>query len=101
MICNKLNINFNEVIRLAATKWNFIKFSPGLVGGHCLPVDPYYLTYAALKKKYKSKVTLAGRSINDTMKKYVMGIVKKKTASRKISRVTKRINNSKKNKAFL
>ena len=78
MICNKLNINFNAVIRLAATKWNFIKFSPGLVGGHCLPVDPYYLTYAASKKKYKSKVTLAGRKINDSMKKYVMGIVKKK-----------------------
>jgi len=78
LICNKLNINFNEAIRLAATKWNFIKFSPGLVGGHCLPVDPYYLTYAASKKKYKSKVTLAGRTINDSIKKYVMGIVKKK-----------------------
>ena len=78
LICNKLNINFNEVIRLAATKWNFIKFSPGLVGGHCLPVDPYYLTYAASKKKYKSKVTLAGRTINNSMKKYVMEIIKKK-----------------------
>ena len=78
LICNKLNINFNEVIRLAATKWNFIKFSPGLVGGHCLPVDPYYLTYAASKKKYKSKVTLAGRLINDSMKKYVLEIVEKK-----------------------
>ena len=51
MICNKLKLNFNEVIRLASTKWNFIRFSPGLVGGHCLPVDPYYLTYIAKKKK--------------------------------------------------
>ena len=78
VICNKLNISFNEVIRLAATKWNFIKFSPGLVGGHCLPVDPYYLTYAAIKKKYKSKITLAGRNINESMKKYVLKNVENK-----------------------
>ena len=50
LICEKLNLNFNKVIKLAGTKWNFIKFSPGLVGGHCLPVDPYYLTYVAKKK---------------------------------------------------
>ena len=61
MICNKLKLNFNEVVRLASTKWNFINFSPGLVGGHCLPVDPYYLTYIAKKQGYKSKVTLSGR----------------------------------------
>ena len=72
LICKRLNIEFNEVIRLAKTKWNFIEFSPGLVGGHCLPVDPYYLTYVASKKKYKSKVTLAGRSINESMKSYVL-----------------------------
>ncbi len=58
LICRKLNLNFNEVIRLASTKWNFLKFLPGLVGGHCLPVDPYYLTYIANKNNYKSKVTL-------------------------------------------
>jgi len=75
LICKKININFNEVIRLAKTKWNFIEFSPGLVGGHCLPVDPYYLTYIASKKNYKSKVTLAGRSINEGMKSYVLKII--------------------------
>ena len=78
LICNKLNINFNEVIRLASTKWNFLKFSPGLVGGHCLPVDPYYLSYAAYKKKYKSKVTLSGRYVNEYMKNYVLEYTKKK-----------------------
>mgnify|MGYP005742500953 CR=1 FL=1 len=49
-----------------------INFSPGLVGGHCLPVDPYYLTYIAKKKGYKSKVTLSGRDVNDYMKKHVI-----------------------------
>ena len=75
LICRKLNINFNEVIRLASTKWNFIRFSPGLVGGHCLPVDPYYLTYIANKNNYKSKVTLAGRAINENMKNYVIDFI--------------------------
>ena len=72
IICNKLKLNFNEVIRLASTKWNFLKFNPGLVGGHCLPVDPYYLTHIANKNNYKSKVTLSGREINNFMKKYVI-----------------------------
>tara|TARA_B100000989_G_scaffold295453_1_gene276590 strand:- start:2528 stop:3724 length:1197 start_codon:yes stop_codon:yes gene_type:complete len=72
IICNRLNLNFNEVVRLASTKWNFLNFSPGLVGGHCLPVDPYYLTYIAKKKGYKSKVTLSGRDVNNYMKKYVI-----------------------------
>ena len=63
LICKRLNLNFHEVIRLANSKWNFLKFHPGLVGGHCLPVDPYYLTFAAKKKGYLSKVTLSGRSV--------------------------------------
>ena len=50
LICKRLNLNFHEVIRLANSKWNFLKFHPGLVGGHCLPVDPYYLTFAAKEK---------------------------------------------------
>ena len=75
MICSKLKLNFNEVVRLASTKWNFINFSPGLVGGHCLPVDPYYLTYIAKKRGYKSKVTLSGRDVNNDMKKYVINFV--------------------------
>ena len=64
LICTKLKINFNEVIRLAKTKWNFLNFRPGLVGGHCLPVDPYYLSSLAAKKRLKTRITLSGRKIN-------------------------------------
>ena len=67
----KLNLNTNEILRAAATKWNFLKFKPGLVGGHCIGIDPYYLTYLAKKKKFKPKLILAGRHINDTMHKYL------------------------------
>ena len=83
LICTKLNLNFNQVIKLAKTKWNFLKFSPGLVGGHCLPVDPYYLTYSARKKKYNPRVTLSGRYINHYMKKYVLQATKKKIKMKK------------------
>ena len=72
LICTKLKINFNEVIRLARTKWNFLNFRPGLVGGHCLPIDPYYLSSLAAKKKLKTKITLVGRKINDGMVNYVI-----------------------------
>ena len=72
IICNKLKLNFNEVIRLASNKWNFLNFAHGLVGGHCLTVDPYYLSYIAKKRGYKSKVTLSGRHVNNYMKKYVI-----------------------------
>ena len=78
LICSKLNLNFNEVVKLAKSKWNFLEFSPGLVGGHCLPVDPYYLTYVAKKYNYASKVTLSGRYTNNYMKNYVLQFVKKK-----------------------
>ena len=69
---NKMKIDFNEVIRLASSKWNFLKFKPGLVGGHCLPVDPYYLSYIASKNKFNMKVALAGRSVNNNMKNFVI-----------------------------
>jgi UDP-N-acetyl-D-galactosamine dehydrogenase len=72
MICDKLKLNFSEVIRLASTKWNFLKFNPGLVGGHCLPVDPYYLSYISKKNKLNLKTTLAGRETNNLMKKFVI-----------------------------
>jgi len=75
-ICEKLKINFSEVIRLAKTKWNFINFKPGLVGGHCLPVDPFYLSYIAKNAKIKTKTTLAGRETNDNMEKYVLNSFK-------------------------
>ena len=72
LICKKLKINFNEVIRLAKSKWNFMNFRPGLVGGHCLPVDPYYLSSISKKNNFKTEVTLAGRKINDGMLNYVI-----------------------------
>ena len=71
LTCKKMNINFTDVIRLASTKWNFIKFKPGLVGGHCLPVDPYYFAYISKKNKAMSKITLAGRTTNDSMQDYI------------------------------
>ena len=77
LTCKKLNINFSEVIRLAQTKWNFLKFDPGLVGGHCLPVDTYYLASIALKKNFKTKVTLSGRKVNDSMNIFVFNEIKK------------------------
>ena len=67
LVCKKLKLNFNEVINLAGSKWNFLKFDPGLVGGHCLPVDPYYFAHISKKNKFKTRITLAGRYINDSM----------------------------------
>jgi len=71
IIFNKLGIDTQAVLRAAGTKWNFLKFTPGLVGGHCIGVDPYYLTYKAEQIGYHSQVILAGRKINDDMGKYV------------------------------
>src|SRR5690554_5449430 len=67
IIFNRLGINTFDVLEAAGTKWNFLKFSPGLVGGHCIGVDPYYLTHKAQQAGYHSKVILSGRSINDKM----------------------------------
>ncbi len=71
VICNKLDINTFEVLEAAGSKWNFLKFTPGLVGGHCIGVDPYYLTYQAQKLGHFPKVILSGREINDGMGQYV------------------------------
>lgn len=71
IIFNKLGISTNAVLEAAGTKWNFLKFSPGLVGGHCIGVDPYYLTYKAEQLGYHSQIILSGRRINDNMGKYV------------------------------
>ena len=84
LICNKLNINTYDVIEAAATKWNFIPFVPGLVGGHCIGVDPYYLTYKASSLGYHSEVILAGRAINDSMGSYVGGQLAKQLVKLKI-----------------
>ncbi len=71
IIFNKMGIDTKAVLEAAGTKWNFLKFYPGLVGGHCIGVDPYYLTYKAEQMGYHSQVILAGRRINDDMGKYV------------------------------
>lgn len=71
IIFNKMGIDTQSVLKAAGTKWNFLKFYPGLVGGHCIGVDPYYLTYKAEELGYHSQVILAGRRINDDMGKYV------------------------------
>lgn len=71
VIFDKMNINTYEVLEAAGTKWNFLKFYPGLVGGHCIGVDPYYLTYKSAQLGYNAKVILAGRTINDEMAAYV------------------------------
>ena len=78
LFSNKMGLNFRNIVRLARSKWNFLKFNPGLVGGHCLPVDPYYLSHLAKKKKIKLQTVLAGRSVNEKMKKVIYGTIVKK-----------------------
>lgn len=83
IIFNKLGIDTQEVINAASTKWNFLPFKPGLVGGHCIGVDPYYLTHKAQAIGYHPEIILAGRRINDNMGGYVVGkLVKKMLKSR-------------------
>ena len=84
IIFNKMGIDTKSVLEAAGTKWNFLKFYPGLVGGHCIGVDPYYLTYKAEELGYHSQIILAGRRINDDMGKYVAeNLVKSLIASDK------------------
>ena len=71
IIFNKLKINTYDVLEAAGTKWNFLKFSPGLVGGHCIGVDPYYLTHKAQQAGYHSRVITSGRYVNDSMGFYI------------------------------
>jgi UDP-N-acetyl-D-galactosamine dehydrogenase len=71
LIFDRMSINTYDVIEAAGTKWNFLKFQPGLVGGHCIGIDPYYLTYKAAALGYESKVIASSRYINDDMAKYV------------------------------
>ena len=75
LIFNRFNIDTGDVLEAAGTKWNFLPFRPGLVGGHCIGVDPYYLTYKASKSGYIPQVILSGRSINDGMGKFIAGEV--------------------------
>lgn len=87
MIFNKLGIDTLEVLEAAGTKWNFLPFRPGLVGGHCIGVDPYYLTHKAQEIGHHPEVILAGRRINDAMSAYVAGQVLKLLAHRGINPV--------------
>lgn len=89
-IFNRLEIDTAEVLAAAATKWNFISFQPGLVGGHCIGVDPYYLAQRAQKAGYHPEIILSGRKINDGMGEYVAHEVVKLMAKKDIA-----INNSK------
>ncbi|GAB6095739.1 Vi polysaccharide biosynthesis UDP-N-acetylglucosamine C-6 dehydrogenase TviB [Desulfatiferula olefinivorans] len=84
IIFNKLGIDTEEVLLAAGTKWNFLPFRPGLVGGHCIGVDPYYLTHKAQEIGYHPEVILAGRRINDGMGAYVISQVVKEMIKRKI-----------------
>jgi len=84
LICNQLGIDTEEVLEAAGTKWNFLPFRPGLVGGHCIGVDPYYLTHKAQEVSYHPEVILAGRRLNDDMGKYIAEQVVKLMMSHKI-----------------
>ncbi|VAX33588.1 UDP-N-acetyl-D-glucosamine 6-dehydrogenase [hydrothermal vent metagenome] len=84
LIFNRLGIDTEAVLKAAGTKWNFLPFTPGLVGGHCIGVDPYYLTHKAQEVGYHPEVILAGRRINDNMGKYVAGEVIKLMTKKKV-----------------
>ncbi len=91
LIFNKLNIDTEEVLLAAGSKWNFLPFRPGLVGGHCISVDPYYLTYKAQAIGYHPEVILSGRRINDNMGTYVAETVVKLMTQKRIHVVGSRI----------
>jgi UDP-N-acetyl-D-galactosamine dehydrogenase len=85
IVFNKLKINTLEVLKAAETKWNFIPFRPGLVGGHCIGVDPYYFTFKSKQIGYSPKVILSGRKINDSMSKYIASQIIKKIKKEKLN----------------
>ena len=91
IIFGKLGIDTNEVLEAAGTKWNFLPFRPGLVGGHCIGVDPYYLTFKAQSIGYHPEVILSGRKINDGMGSYVASQLIKAMINKKINIAESRI----------
>ncbi len=90
LLFNQINLDSKEVFDAASTKWNFHKFRPGLVGGHCIGVDPYYLTYLAQSIGFQPNIILSGRRVNDNMGQYVVSQLIKNMSNKKI-----KINNSK------
>lgn len=91
LLFKKMNLNIRDILDVASTKWNFLNFKPGLVGGHCIGVDPYYLTYKAKKLKYKPRLLLAGRKINDNMSNIVFNDLIKLKNKKKDNKKTKKI----------
>ena len=90
ILFHKLDIDTNEVLNAASTKWNFIKYLPGLVGGHCIGVDPYYLSYKSNKLGFRPKIILAGRKLNNQMSDFIFTNMKLE-----LKKLNKNINNSK------
>ena len=88
---DKLNLKTHEVLKVASSKWNFLNFKPGLVGGHCIGVDPYYLTYKAEKAGYHSTLISSGRKINSNMRFYVANKLINKMKKRKINIINSKI----------
>lgn len=84
-LCRKSKLNYSKVISLASTKWNFHKYNFGLVGGHCLPVDPYYLSFFARQNKIKLNIVLAGRKTNNSMSKYFINLIKEELKKKLIN----------------
>lgn len=84
IIFNKLDIDTEAVLKAAGTKWNFLPFRPGLVGGHCIGIDPYYLTHKAIEVGYNPEIILAGRRLNDSMGSYVVDQVVRKMINKRI-----------------
>jgi UDP-N-acetyl-D-glucosamine/UDP-N-acetyl-D-galactosamine dehydrogenase len=84
LIFNRLQIDTEEVLKAAGSKWNFLPFRPGLVGGHCIGVDPYYLTHKAQEIGYHPEMILAGRRLNDNMPLHVAGQIMQLMAARRI-----------------
>jgi UDP-N-acetyl-D-galactosamine dehydrogenase len=91
IICSKLDINTQDVLKAAGTKWNFLNFTPGLVGGHCIGVDPYYLAYKSAQMGYIPEMILAGRKINEYMPTFVINEFIKLMISKKINIATAKI----------
>ena len=91
IIVHKIGIDTSEVLEAAKTKWNFFPFTPGLVGGHCIGVDPYYLTYKAEQLGYKPELILAGRRINDSVPFNIARDIIKNLVKRKVDLIECRV----------
>ena len=91
LLFDNLNIKFSEVLKAASTKWNFINFKPGLVGGHCIGVDPYYLAHKSKIEGYTPKIILSGRKINDQMARFyakkIKALIQKKLQKKKQKKI--------------